>query len=334
MKRIFRLVSLFALLFASAAAFVTTAAGAAPQVIDVEWKDAARDRVLPLKLRIPDGSGKVPLVIFSHGLGGSREGGKAWGEHWSQNGYFVIHVQHPGSDQTLMKDGSGAPLTRLKRGANAEQLLGRVDDIRFVLDEIAKRQASGDASVARIDATRVAMTGHSFGAVTTMTLADMRHQGPIKTLADSRFKAFIAFSPQVQGAARTWPDRYGEMKRPFLTVTGTLDGDMIGNGANPDKRAALFDAQPPGDKYRVIFENGDHMVFNGGAVRESEIFAHVIEHRNKRTDATTAATIQEKTKLITLKYLDAYLKDDAGAKLWLIRDAAKALGDAGSWATK
>jgi hypothetical protein len=312
-------------LFGITLIFFATTAIATPQVSDVEWKDAARERVLPLKLRAPQGAEKVPLVIFSHGLGGSRDGGKAWGEHWSQHGYFVIHVQHPGSDKSLLTSGASV-IEQLKRGVTADQLLGRVDDVRFVLDEIARRQSAGEVSLARIDLKRIAMT--------TMALADARHPGPIKSLADDRFQAFIALSPQVQGLKRSWPDRYGQMKKPFLSITGTIDGDMIGNGANPKKRAALFDAQPAGDKYRVVFENGDHSVFGGGTIRESEVFSKLIDDRKKRTDPATATLIQEKTKTLTLKYLDAYLKNDTNAKQWLVNEAAKVLGDATTWAMK
>ncbi|TAG46536.1 MAG: dienelactone hydrolase [Betaproteobacteria bacterium] len=308
--------------------------GAAPTVLDVDWKDSARERTLPLKVRIPDGVEKAPLVIFSHGLGGSREGGKAWGEYWSQNGYAVIHVQHPGSDQGIVKAGDGGVLQQLKRGATAEQLLGRVDDIRFVIDEIARRQKSGDVAVARIDLARIAMTGHSFGAATTMALANTRYPGPIKSLADSRITAFIALSPAVQGLKKSWPERYGEMSKPFFTITGTIDGDVVGNGANPDKRAAVFDAQPAGDKYRVVFEDGDHMVFNGGAIRENETFSSLIGDRKKRTDAATAASIQALTQTLTLKFLDAYLRGDSAAKAWLGTEAAKRLGAAGEWSVK
>ena len=144
------------LIVATVSACCPSLSFAAPQVLDIEWKDSARERTLPLKARIPDGTGKVPLVIFSHGLGGSREGGKAWGEHWSANGYLVVHVQHPGSDELLWKGlGDGAPKQRLARGATPEQLLGRVDDVRFVLDELARQQAKLDAPawVKRADLT-------------------------------------------------------------------------------------------------------------------------------------------------------------------------------------
>ncbi len=310
---------------------------AAPQVLDIDWKDSARERTLPLKIRVPDGDGRMPLVIFSHGLGGSREGGKAWGEHWSANGYMVIHVQHPGSDESLWKGpGEGAPKQRLARGATPEQLLGRVDDVRFVMDELARLQAKPDAPAwaRRIDLSRIAMTGHSFGALTTMALANERYLGPIKSVADARIAAFIAFSPAVKGAKKSWPDRYGAMDKPFLTVTGTIDGDVMNTGSNPKNRAAVFDAQAAGDKYRVIFAGGDHSVFNGGNMREAEWLNRVTGERHGSTPAATAQLIHEKTGAITLKFLAAYLKADAAAKSWLTTEAAKALGDAGEWSYK
>ncbi len=310
---------------------------AAPQVLDLEWKDSARERTLPLKIRVPDGEARAPLVIFSHGLGGSREGGKAWGEHWSVHGYLVIHVQHPGSDESLWKGpGEGAPKQRLARGATPEQLLGRVDDVRFVIDELTRLQSRSDAPVwtQRVDLSRIAMTGHSFGARTTMALAGERFPGPIKSLAEARITAFIAFSPTVQGAKKTWPERYGAMSKPFLSVTGTIDGDVMGTGSTPKNRAAVFDAQNAGDKYRVIFVEGDHSVFNGGSFREAHWLNRVTGEDNASTSTTTAKMIHDSTSVITLKYLDAYLKSDAAAKSWLTTETEKALGDAGEWSYK
>ena len=328
---------LYSLIFIVIVSLNATDAFAAPQVLDIEWKDAARERALPLKVRVPDGSEKVPLVIFSHGLGGSREGGKAWGEHWSANGYLVIHVQHPGSDESLWRGvGEGMPKQRLMRGATAEQLLGRVDDVRFLLDEFARQQSRADAPawVKRADLSRIAMTGHSFGSRTTMSLAGERYPGPIKSLADGRISAFIAFSPATQGLKRTWPERYGEMTKPFFTVTGTIDGDVLGAGSNPKNRAALFDAQLAGDKFRVVFDGGDHAVFGGGDLRDAAWLNRVTGENHESTTAATARVIRERTNVLTLKFLDAYLKSDAKAKGWLLDDAKSALGDAGEWSAK
>lgn len=325
------------LLLAAAALCFAGAVLAAPQVIDIEWTDTARGRDLPLKVRIPEGTDKVPLVIFSHGLGGSREGGRAWGEHWSQHGYLVIHVQHPGSDDSIWKGaGDGPPKQRLLRGATAEQSLGRVDDIRFVIDELTRQQTKADVPgwIKRVNIARIAMTGHSFGARTTMALAGERFPGPIRSLGEPRISAFIAFSPATQGLKRTWPERYGNMSEPFLSVTGTIDGDVLGNGSTAGNRAAVFDAQPAGNKYRVVFAEGDHAVFGGGDLRDAVWLDRVTGQANAATPAAAARLIQERTRIITLKFLDAWLKDDLAARKWLQSDVAAELGDAGVWSAK
>ena len=42
-----------------------------------EWNDIARERAVPARLYLPVGplkAGAVPMVVFSHGIGGSKEG--------------------------------------------------------------------------------------------------------------------------------------------------------------------------------------------------------------------------------------------------------------------
>src|ERR1700712_4732620 len=57
------------------------------------WHDAARNRDVPVKIYYPKTdagkeSGRSPVIIFSHGLGGSREGYSYLGEHWASCGYI------------------------------------------------------------------------------------------------------------------------------------------------------------------------------------------------------------------------------------------------------
>ena len=42
-------------------------------------------------------------MLFSHGLGGSREGSAFLGKHWAARGYVVVFLQHPGSDESVWK---------------------------------------------------------------------------------------------------------------------------------------------------------------------------------------------------------------------------------------
>src|SRR5688572_27427954 len=68
----------------------------APMVCEAIWRDTARDRNVPVRIRMPAGSGQVPVILFSHGLGGSRDAGTEWAQAWVQGGFAVVHLQHPG----------------------------------------------------------------------------------------------------------------------------------------------------------------------------------------------------------------------------------------------
>ena len=63
-----------------------------------QWKDAARDRSVPAKLYLPAsaqlGEGTVPLVVFSHGIGGSKDGYSYLGRYFAAQGYASLHVQN------------------------------------------------------------------------------------------------------------------------------------------------------------------------------------------------------------------------------------------------
>src|SRR5258706_2654021 len=113
------------------------------QVLDVVWRDQSRQRDLPLRIRLPEAPGARPLVIFSHGLGGSLEGVRAWGEQWASYGLAVIHLQHPGSDQSVWQD-SDNPVRDLRHAADLGQFAARVADVKFILDELQRRQAGAD----------------------------------------------------------------------------------------------------------------------------------------------------------------------------------------------
>jgi hypothetical protein len=87
-----------------------------------QWKDAARDRSVPAKLYLPArpslGAGSVPLVVFSHGIGGSMDGYSYLGRYFAAHGYASLHVQHVGSDRQIWR---GNPLTLVSRLSDAAQ---------------------------------------------------------------------------------------------------------------------------------------------------------------------------------------------------------------------
>ncbi|MCU0924208.1 MAG: hypothetical protein MUF16_28565 [Burkholderiaceae bacterium] len=74
---------------AASAATPAPTASAGYSTRDYEWRDAARQRQVPVRLYLPDAARPdqpVPLVVFSHGIGGSRAGYSYLGRYWASQG--------------------------------------------------------------------------------------------------------------------------------------------------------------------------------------------------------------------------------------------------------
>ena len=170
-------------------------------VMDQNWVDTGRQRNVPVRLRWPDENrftGPWPVVIFSHGLGGTREGGSVWGDAWADAGFVVIHVQHTGSDLDAVRKVTitFTDQRALRTLATPGQLITRLVDVSFVLNEIEKRHSAKQDLWDLARPTQVGLAGHSFGAHTTMGMAGQRYPG-FEGVSEPRLASFIAFSPTV-----------------------------------------------------------------------------------------------------------------------------------------
>lgn len=277
------------------------------------WHDAARTRDVPVQIyapqigaETPKPAPRFPVLLFSHGLGGSREGGSIWAGHWASHGYIVVAMQHAGSDEALWKDRRPVEAVKnMKAGMSLSNLGLRVGDVRFVIDEIVRRSGSGEAPFAGADVKRIGMSGHSFGAQTTQAVAGQR----AGTLAgqsglDTRVTAAVAFSPNARnrgGAER----QFGDIRIPFFSITGTRDGSILGDGTKVEDRIVPFRNMPAGGKYLAVFDGGDHMVFGGH------------EFGKRREETARDREIRTAVRAGTLAFWNATLKDDAEARKWL-----------------
>lgn len=68
--------------------------------LDIESSHGGR--VIPLLISLPEKKGYLPVILFSHGLGGSRTGCEYIRTYWTARGYATIFLQHPGSDESLL----------------------------------------------------------------------------------------------------------------------------------------------------------------------------------------------------------------------------------------
>jgi predicted dienelactone hydrolase len=206
--------------------------------------DAERSREIPAKIYLPKEE-QLGVVIFSHGLGGSCESYKYFGEFMAAHGFMCIHPTHIGIDAELLKQ--KRPFQVLKDAADVkENQANPARDIKFILDELKINQAC--------------VAGHSFGSYSTLLLAgqDVSKKGYDVEFKDSRVACAIAISPH---AALDHADKaYDEICIPILHITGKYDNSPFGF-FEPIQRRIPFDNIKAPDQYLVIFEWADHMVF-------------------------------------------------------------------------
>ncbi len=285
-----------------------------------DWQDAQRDRVVPVKIYFPkDGTGPFPLLIFSHGLGGTREGYEYLGQHWASQGYVSVHLQHIGSDDAAWRGKGAEAMKAMNQAAsNPQNAVNRPLDVRFAIDEMLRLNAESGEFHGKIDTNRIGMAGHSFGAFTTLAVAGEVFGPTERSGVDARVKAAIAMSSPVPKRDR---DRaFSKIKIPILHMTGTEDSSPIGDTSVAERRVP-FDKINGAEQFLVTFTGGDHMVFSGRSGLRG----------NRRKDAVFHDLILRSTTA----FWDAYLKGDAKAKAWLADGGfEKALGKDGVFEKK
>ncbi len=285
-------------------------AAANVKTIDQTWHDADRKRDVPVRIYLPDtATSEKPaeIVLFSHGLGGSRAGYSYLGDAWSSHGYVVIMLQHPGSDESVWRDQAGG-VAKLKAAANGENYIARIKDVSFAIDYLTKlADTPNDPLAGKINLDRIAMAGHSFGAHTTLAIAGQQAGvgRQVISMVDKRAKCAIAMSPSAPENGDP-AKAFGAMIMPVFHMTGTNDNSPI-RPVDPKTRTVPYEKTTAADQYLVVFKDGDHRMFAGGGPMGRL-------YKKSVCDSTIA-------------FLDAYLRKDEKAKSWLRKDFAESLKD-------
>ena len=225
---------------------------------DGEWQDGERDRTLRWRRYRPTGTGPHPVVVHSHGLGGSRASGADWLGHWASWGIAGLALQHPGTDRDALASADSPLALRplLRSAVDARQLALRQQDLRFAVDRIAEE-----------DPPAIGISGHSYGAVSAMRLLGER-RGLDDCPADVRIFAAVLFSPSARGGHRPLDERFAGITLPCLHLTGTRD-DGIGPG---DIRAAdrclPFAHGIAPDQYLLVLDDATHPELAGDGLAD------------------------------------------------------------------
>ena len=259
-------------------------------VTNVTWHDAARHREIPARIYAPKAVSKpVPLIVFSHGLGGTRYGYAYLGEYWASHGYISVHVQHAGSDGNIFNADETLLASARRVVAQPENWRERPADVSFAITQMLHDP--------RVDTNAIGVAGHSFWAHTTLEMIGMRVAG--EDFHDVRVKAAVAMSspkPRLPGALK-------DVKTPCLHLTGTKDDSPV-FPTKPEDRRYVFDHINAPNQWLVTLKDAHHFAFSDNPRWEGKAVERDPRHQPWVCEMTT-------------KFWDAFLKHDAKAKMWL-----------------
>jgi dienelactone hydrolase len=240
---------------------------------------------------------RVPLVLFSHGLGGCGLQSTFLTEELARRGYVVAAPDHADA-ATCGIDGEALRLRNFRTEQplleparwNEQSEIGRLHDLRAAIQSVA-----GDAALARIaDTTRVGAIGHSIGGYAALAMG-----GAWPTWRTREVKAVVALSPFVTPfiAHGTLP----KLAVPVMYQGAEFDWGVTSNVEGPQGAFAAS----PAPRYFVKLRGGTHLEWTNLACLGQPTAAACLKARGNVAliDRYVAA------------FLDRYLKDAAAPLL-------------------
>lgn len=277
--------------------------------------DDARDKDLRVRVRAPEPddthTGPFPMIVFSHGMGGSSGAFAALSEHLAAHGYVVVHPTH--SDSVSLGDAKARrerarALLRDPAGSVAGVDLGdRVADVKFLLDSIDQIEALLGAP-GLVDREHLGMAGHSAGAMTTQALGGLEFFAGRRSLgaplAEPRLDAFAVISGQGTNRRSLTEGSWRSIDRPWLVITGSEDVSRASDETPESRRHPYEYAPADGTKYLVFIEGATHSSYQGKGP------GLALDGRAPEN----LGWIGEVTNESVLAFFDAYLKGSAPAR--------------------
>ncbi|MBW8684485.1 alpha/beta hydrolase family protein [Chitinophaga rhizophila] len=267
---------------------------------------SAPERGTDIEVRIsaPITGDQLPIIVFAHGYGSSLDGYAPLVNYWAAHGFVV--VQPTFLDSRTLALGQDDPRTPLIWKYRVSDMKRILDDLNIIIEAIPGLSE-------RVDKTRIAAAGHSFGAQTTGMLLGARildaDGNPGEDLSDARIKAGILLCAAGRGgedlspfAAANYPfmnPGYSYMTTPTLIVAGDQDHSPL-TVRGPEW---FYDAYllSPGDKWLLTLFGGEHLL--GG------ISGYLVTETSDENPERVAAV-----QALTWAYLRSALY--AGDKTW------------------
>ncbi|WP_402374839.1 alpha/beta hydrolase family protein [Isoptericola rhizosphaerae] len=201
---------------------------------------SAPGRPLPLEVRVsaPATGTDLPVVVFSHGNGWNLDGYAPLTAFWASRGFVVIQPTHLDS----RRHGFG-----FDHPVFPTIWTERIADLTRILDQLDTVEAAVPGLAGRVDRSRVAAAGHSWGAQSVQSLLGARildESGQVGAdMTDSRITAGILFAATGLGGDDLHPfaqanfpfmrPSFEELTTPTLVVAGDRDQSAM-SSRGPD----------------------------------------------------------------------------------------------------
>ncbi len=266
------------------------------EIVRSTWHDDARDRDLPVKIFIPKViSAPCPVILFSPGLGSSRENYAYLGEGWVKSGFVCVFMEHPGSDPSIFKDhnpnhGMAAMRQVLK---DPRHILDRAQDISFAIDELTRLNREKSPLQNHLDLAHLGIAGHSYGAGAAMISAGERVPEVGEKYRDLRITAAVAMSPPIFHGLH-----FEDVHLPVFVVIGTQDAGFTHNWF----RQTIYDKIKSPGTCLVMFKGAEHFTFGDPLQPRDRV----------KTDKFHPLILAA-----TTAFWNAHLRKDPAAKAWL-----------------
>jgi len=146
--------------------------------------------------------------------------------------------------------------------------------------------------------TAMGISGHSFGALTTLIAAGANNRVIGQRFAVPALRGAFALSPAARGGE---PQAlFRNMLMPIFHVTGTRDGSPLGDLEPPD-RLLPFQHISNVDQYLLVLDDAVHATFSG---RQTTADPQLVRHH-------------EQVRMAAVAFWDETLRNSEAARHWL-----------------
>ena len=263
---------------------------------------ASSVRELVVGVYAPNQPGDYPVIVYSHGHGGSSvawQGAGLTAQALADLGYIVLMPNHLDSI-ALYPDWIRSQFTVHREAAG----LHRAADMQFVLSQattLVGRLPPGYTA----DLSAPVAAGHSNGAFTSAVLGglttgladyDLQPGNPygLSSVTDARFKALILISPQGQDTswAGLGQTAWDNISIPTLIITGDEDDEPLGGPGRWEGRLDAFRHSDHAASQALVYRGAGHDDIGGNTTIPG-------------LTASITSTID--------RFLDGWLRDDLAA---------------------